>query len=227
MRIGQSLLLVLGCVSALRAVAQMPEGEYLDGEESKVAVVLAHGRGNSADGNVVGPLRRAIHKELGLHTLSLRMPDPGVDSPESPELASAFPEAYRRIQAALDYLKNEKKVERIYLLGHSMGGRMTSGFLANNPDAGVAGFIGVGMTAGGKEPVNTNLNLRKVKVPIIDIYGDNEMDAKAASFRKTLVSERFLQVVIPGAKHDYRGYEKPVADAVIGWLKQQDARQER
>lgn len=220
-----SLLLVLGCVLATHAAAQMPQGEYLDGKESKVAVVLAHGRGNSPDGNVVGPLRRAIHKELGFHTLSLRMPDPGADSPDSPELAATFPEAYRRIQAAIDYLKNEKRVERIYLMGHSMGGRMTSGFLANNPElAGVVGFIGVGLTAGGKEPVNTNLNLRKVKVPVVDVYGDNDMDAKAASFRKPLVSERFVQVAIPGAKHDYRGYEKPVADAVIGWLKQQEAR---
>lgn len=224
MRILESLLLVLGCVFATHAVAQMPEGEYLDGNESKVAVVLAHGRGNSPDGNVVGPLRQAIHKELGFHTLSLRMPDPNADSPDSPDLIATFPEAYQRIQAAIDYLKNERKVKRIYLMGHSMGGRMTSGFLANSPDAGVVGFIGVGLAAGGKEPVNTNLNLRKVKVPVVDVYGDNEMDAKAASFRKPLVSERFVQVAIPGAKHDYRNYEKPVANAVIGWLKQQEAR---
>mgnify|MGYP003820141319 FL=1 len=101
---------------------------------------------------------------------------------------------------------------------------MTSGFLAAHPDAGIAGFIGVGLTAGGKEPVNTNLNLRKVQIPVIDVHGDNEMDAKAASFRKPLVSERFIQIEIPGAKHDYRGYERPVADAVIGWLKKQENR---
>jgi hypothetical protein len=70
--------------------AQMPQGEYLDGKDSKVGVVLAHGRGNSPDGNVVGPLRRAIHKDLGFHTFSLRMPDPGADSPDSPELAARF-----------------------------------------------------------------------------------------------------------------------------------------
>ncbi|MCK0508588.1 alpha/beta family hydrolase [Aromatoleum anaerobium] len=219
-----TFLWILGCVVATQAVAQMPEGEYLDGNASKVAVILAHGRGNSPDGNVVGPLRKAIHQELGAHTLSLRMPDPGADAVDSPQLAASFPEAYRRIQAAIDYLKNEKKIERIYLMGHSMGGRMTTGFLANNPDAHIVGFIGVGLTAGGKEPLNTNLNLRKVGVPVIDVYGDNEMDAKAASFRKPLVSQQFMQVKIPGAKHDYRGYEKPVADAVINWLKQQEGR---
>ena len=155
MRMLHSLLLALSCLLATHAVAQMPQGEYLEGKDSKVAVVLAHGRGNSPDGNVVGPLRRAIQQELGFHTLSLRMPDPGADSPDSPELAAAFPEAYQRIQAAIDFLRREKGVERVYLMGHSMGGRMTSGFLANTPDAGVVGFIGVGLTAGGKEPVNT------------------------------------------------------------------------
>ena len=217
-------LLGLCCVLATHAAAQMPQGEYLDGKDSRVAVVLAHGRGNAPDGNVVGPLRQAIHKDLGYHTLSLRMPDPGADSPESPELAAAFPDAYQRIQSAIDYLRNEKKVERIYLMGHSMGGRMTSAFLSNHPGAPVSGFIGVGLTAGGKEPVNTNLNLRKVKLPVIDVYGDNEMDARAASFRKPLLSDGFVQVEIPGAKHDYRGYEKPVADAVIAWLKKQEGR---
>ena len=34
------------------------------------------------------------------------MPDPGADSPDSPELAAAFPEAHQRIQAAIDYLGN-------------------------------------------------------------------------------------------------------------------------
>ena len=101
---------------------------------------------------------------------------------------------------------------------------MTTGFLANNPTAPVVGFIGVGLTAGGKEPVNTNLNLRKVKIPVVDVYGDNEMDAKAASFRKQLVSETYVQFEIPGAKHDYRGYEKPVSDIVIEWLKRQEGR---
>ncbi len=225
MRVLQQFLVILTCLFAVHATAQMPQGEYLDGKDSKVGVILAHGQGLHPDGNVVGPLRRAIHKELGFHTLSLLMPTlSGTVTPESPELAATFPEGYRRIQAAIDFLKKNKGVERIYLMGHSMGGRMTSAFLANNPDAGVAGFIGVGLTAGGQEPVNTNLNLRKVKVPVIDVYGENDQYAKAAEFRKPLVSERFVQVPISGAKHDYRGYEKPVADAVIGWLKKQETR---
>jgi len=214
------------CALVAHAAAQMPKGEYLDGKDSKVAVILAHGQGLDPDANVVGPLRRAIHKELGFHTLSLSMPTlVGVKSPELFEAyESTFPDAYARIQAAIDFLRKEKGVERIYLMGHSMGGRMTSAFLANHPGAPVVGFIGVGLLAGGKEPLNANLNLRKVKVPVIDIYAESDRDAKFAEFRKPLVSDRFIQVPVSGAKHDYRGFEKFIAETVNGWLRKQESK---
>jgi predicted alpha/beta-hydrolase family hydrolase len=217
--LGALVLLIAGTASA-----QMPAGEYLDGGNSKVAVILAHGQGLAPDGNVVGPLRRSLHRELAIHTLSLSMPTlPGAKSLDQfEEYVSTFPDAYKRIQAAIDFLSKEKGATRIYLMGHSMGGRMTSAFLANNPEAPVVGFIGVGLLAGGKEPLNTNLNLRKVRVPVIDIYAENDRDARAAEFRRSLVSERFTQVSVPGATHDYRGHEKFVAEAVIGWIRKQE-----
>jgi pimeloyl-ACP methyl ester carboxylesterase len=222
----QRLLGIALCAFVTHAAAQMPQGEYLDGKESNVAVILAHGQGLDPDGNVVGPLRRAINKELGFHTLSLSMPTlPGAKNLELWEqYESTFPEAYSRIQAAIEFLRREKGVKRIYLMGHSMGGRMTSAFLASHPDAPIAGFIGVGLLAGGKEPLNTNLNLRKIQIPVIDVYAENDRDAESAKFRKPFVSDRFLQVPVPGAKHDYRGFEKFVADAVTGWLRQQEAK---
>ena len=218
------LFTAIVCLWSSGAFAQMPEGEYLEGKDSKAAVILAHGRGVGPDGNVVGPLRRAINKELGFHTLSLRMPEVGPGNVDSPGWAATFPEAYRRIQAAIDFLKNDKGVERLYLMGHSMGGRMATGFLANNPNAGVAGFIGVGLLDGGREPINSNLNLEKIKIPVIDVYGSNPMDAQPAALRKPMVSDRFVQVEIPGAEHNYRGYDKQVADPIIEWLKRVDAK---
>jgi predicted alpha/beta-hydrolase family hydrolase len=204
--------------------AEMPKGEYLEGKGSKVGVILAHGQGWDPDSHVVGPLRRVINKELGFHTLSLQMPIiPGKRSPETfQEYASTFPDAYKTIQAAIDFLKKEKGVERVYLMGYSMGGRMTTAFLANHPDSGIVGYIGVGLVAGGEEPLNTNFNLRKVKIPVLDIYAENDQDAKFAQNRKSFVSERFKQVPIAGAKHDYKGYDKQIADAVIPWLQERE-----
>jgi pimeloyl-ACP methyl ester carboxylesterase len=207
------------------AHADIPKGEYLDGKDSKVGVILAHGQGLDPDSQVVGPLRKSINKELGFHTLSLQMPV--VSGSRSPdkflEYGPTFPDAYKTIQAGIDFLKKEKGVERIYLMGYSMGGRMTTGFLAQNPDSGVIGYIGVGLLGGGQEPLNTNLNLKKVKLSVIDVHADSGPDAKSAEFRKAFVSNRYKQVVISGAKHDFRGYDSQIAEAVIAWLKQQES----
>jgi len=111
----------------------------------------------------------------------------GAKSPDKfLEYVSTFPEAYKIIQAGIDFLKKGKVVERIYLMGYSMGGRMTTGFLAENPDSGIIGYIGVGLLGGGQEPLNTNLNLKKIKLPVIDIYADSDPDAKSAEFRKSI-----------------------------------------
>lgn len=207
--------------------AEMPSGAYLEGKDAKAAVILAHGQGLGPDANVVGPLRRAIHQSLGWHTLSLNMPtlpgDPG-DEGQMSKYASTFPDAFARIQAAIDFLREEKGVEQIYLMGHSMGSRMTTAYLAQHPDAPVAGFIGVGMLGGGQGMLNPNMNLRSIQIPVLDIYAENDRDAQAAQARRGLVSERFTQVPVPGAKHDYRGYEAQVANAVNGWLQKQASR---
>ncbi len=205
--------------------AGMPKGAYLEGKDSRVGVILAHGQGLDPDSHVVGPLRKSINKELGFHTLSLQMPVvPGKKTPDKYlEYGPVFPDAYKTIQAGIDFLRKEKGVERIYLMGYSMGGRMTTAFLARNPDSGVLGYIGVGLLGGGPEPLNTNLNLKKVTVQVIDIYADSGNDAKSAEFRKPLVSGRYTQVVIRGAKHDYRGFDDQIAKAVIDWLKQQES----
>jgi len=216
--IGLFVLLIASTVHA-----EMPEGKYLAGKDSKIGVILAHGQGQDPDSKVVGSLRKAINKELGFHTLSLQMPVvPGKRGPESFRLyESTFPDAFQRIQAAIEFLKKEKGVERIYLMGYSMGGRMTSAFLANYPDSGIAGYIGVGLLAGGEVPMNTNINLRNVKIPVLDVYAEDDRDAKFAENRKAFVSERFKQVPIPGAKHDYSGHEDQVNAAVITWLRDQ------
>ncbi len=107
-------------------------------------------------------------------------------------------------------------------MGYSMGGRMTSAYLASHPDSGVVGFIGVGLLAGGEVPLNTNLNLRKVAIPVLDIYAENDRDARFAENRKNLVPTRFTQVPVPGARHDYRGYEGIVSATVVAWLRHQE-----
>jgi len=210
--------------------AEMPDGRYMEVPGATVAVILAHGQGLDADSQVVSPLRKAIYRELGFHTLSLQMPVlPGPPS-RSQELfhayAATFPEAFSRIQAAIDFLREDKGVRRIYLMGYSMGGRMTTAFLAAHPQPGlIVGYIGVGLTAGGPEPLNANLSLRRIHVPVLDVYAEDDMDAKFAAGRRSFMAGRMTQVPIPGARHDYRGHEDEVNRAAIEWLRRMEQRQ--
>ena len=203
----------------------MPSNAYLDGGTSTVGVILCHGRAQHPTWKVVDPLRKGIHGQLGYHTLSLQMPVGGSDWRSYKKF---FPEAYQRIDAALEFLRNEKGVKTIYLMGHSMGSRMATGYLSEKPEANISGFIGVGVRIGGDVPLNSlrNLKIALKKSPglqVADVYGDggDGVDAKQAQKRSSLVSDRYQQILIPGADHQFDSGEKQMVDAVVNWLKAQ------
>lgn len=203
--------------------AAEPDGsEYLSGKDSKVGVILSHGQGGVPTSHVVDPLRKAINEELGFHTLSLQLPN---GRSNWKQYKADFPDAYKIFAEGIKFLREEKGVKTIYLMGYSMGGRMATAFLANNPDSGIAGYIGVGTRNGnGTGGVLDSLaNLLKAPVlPIMDVWGTggDGKDAKHATKRARL-SKRgpYSKAVINGAPHNYKGYNKEVADPIIAWLK--------
>ena len=207
--------------SALTFAGQPSGSAYLDGGTSKVGIILCHGRGQHPTWKVVDPLRKDLHARLGYHTLSLQMP---AAQKNWKAYAVDFPRAETEIEAGIAFLRDEKKVERIYLMGHSMGSRMATSFLANNPDAPIVGFVGVGIRNGGDEPLDSNANLRRVTLPVVDIYGDggDGIDLKHATTRSDMVSNRYKQVFIQGANHTFDDHEEDMLKAVIDWLSERD-----
>jgi len=111
----------------------VPDNAYLDGGKSDKAVILCHGRGQHPTWDVVDPLRKGIHEKLGYHTVSLQMPAPGGNWRSYEE---HFPDAYARIAATVKVLQG-KGIKRIYLMGHSMGSRMATAYLANTENHGI------------------------------------------------------------------------------------------
>lgn len=216
--------LLIAAVSLLLALSvhSQPAGsELLEGGETTTAVVLAHGRGGGPDGKVVGPLRKAINSELGFHTLSLQMP--ALPADDFRAYAAVFPDAYKAIQAAIDFLMKEKGVKRIYLMGYSMGARMTSAFLVQQPHPEVVGYIGVGLLEGGGDPLDANQNIRRVRLPVIDLYADRTpLDLRSAQNRQSLVSGNYRQIRIEGAAHSFSGSDSRLAQEIIAWLREQE-----
>lgn len=198
----------------------MPSNAYLEGKDSKIGVVLCHGRGKYPTWLVVDPLRKGINNELGYHTLSIQMPTGNVSWRE---YDSFFPDAHKRIEAAIRFLKKEKNVDKVYLMGHSMGSRMATSYLADNPDSGVAGFIGVGIRNGGGSPLDSDANLRIITIPVVDVYGDggDGKDEEHAQTRSDMISEQYKQVFISGADHKFTRNETEMVTAVVTWLKRE------
>ena len=215
------VLLFIFLYLPLSIFADKPKGsEYIDGGESKVALILAHGKDKYPTWLVVDPVRKGVNSSLGYHTLSLQMPTGYSDWKE---YAKSFPEAFDSIKKGIDFLRNEKGVEKIFLFGHSMGSRMISSFVSENFDENIAGLIVAGCRNNGGTPLSCKQNLKNIDIPVLDIWGGkNNKDSKAASKRKSMVSSTYKQVPIQGANHKFETKEDALVEAVVSWLKEQN-----
>ena len=216
MRLAVFLLAMLMLPSVTVFAAQPPGSVYLEADNSNTALILAHGRGKGPTWKVVDPLRKGVHKQLGFHTLSLQMPN---ENKAWPEYAADFPQAFAAIETGVRFLKQEKGVTSIYLLGHSMGSRMASAFVASNPETVIDGLIVAGCRNNGKPPLSCNDNLQQIEIPVFDIWGGkNRTDAQAAKEREALRSGSYMQTEIPAANHKFDQQEAELVAAVVAWL---------
>lgn len=220
MKVFRIALMSLSLAISFNAFAGSPDDSvYIDGGDNKNGVILAHGKGKHPTWLVVDPLRKGINKQLGYHTLSLQMPT-GYNHWK--DYAEGFPDAYQTITEAISFLKNEKGVSQVFLIGHSMGSRMASAFVSKNSNHGLAGLVVAGCRNNGGYPLSCDENLQGVNLPILDIWGGNNgKDSRSASERSGMVSDTYTQVEISGANHKFEGYEDELVDAVASWLKSQ------
>ena len=193
------------------------------------AAILLHGLGVHPDWDqVIRPLRTGL-PELGWSTLSLQMPVLANDAGYE-EYAPLFKEVPGRIEAGIKYLK-ENGAKRVVIISHSLGAAMGSYYLANNQPDLVTGFVGIGMSGGGKhKEMNNVLLLKSVQVPVLDLYGENDLDSVLASAnsRKQSINGRkisstssnSMQKMVPGADHFFDGQNKELINEVSTWLKE-------
>jgi len=212
--------LSLSLLLAIPACNVMPTSRdlYLPGDKP-LGLLLAHGRGKQPDWKVVEPLRYAAQQQLGYHTLSLQMPN---DDINFKDYDSVFPQAYAAFNKGIARMQ-QLGVKKIYLMGHSMGARMASAFIATHPDAPIAGLIVAGCRNNGQEPLACDHNLQLIDLPVLDIWGEaNQLDNTAANQRKYLQSDNYQQVAISDGDHLFSGVENDFIAAVIHWLRQQN-----
>ena len=192
-------------------------GIYTEAANAKMGLVVVHGVGIHPDWGLIGTLRQRL-PDHGYTTLSIQMPIRAADAkPES--YASTFPEAVEGLQLAVTYLK-EKGYQRIALVSHSMGSRMSHHYMARNPTD-VHAWVALSIPATLGKP-GTAMTYGGIKVPVLDLYGDSDLQQVLAGAAKRKASLKnnaaSKQIVVPDSDHFFANHEDAMLKAVKDFL---------
>ena len=189
--------------------------------DARRAVIVMHGTGVHPDWpTVVSPLRVGL-SESGWHTLSIQMPVLANEA-EHADYAAIYDWVPGRIEAAVVYLR-KKGFEKVVLVAHSQGSTMTAYYLSR-PHSPVDGFVAVGMSAGiAGGPMDTLAQLPRIKTPVLDLYGSEDLPEVLASKGDRAVAAGraggdYSQQEVAGADHFFDGEEIELLGAVNAWL---------
>ncbi len=194
-----------------------------EAEQVKGAAIILHGRGLHPDWEtVVQPLRTAL-PEQGWETLSIHLPVQEKGAKYF-DYVPLFPEAYTRIEAAIEYLR-EHGAKRIVLIAHSCGAHMAMSWIDDNGDSPIDAYIGIGMGATDyQQPMAKPFPLAKMHIPVLDIYASKDYPAvlRMAPERKAMMEQagnpQSAQHVIDGAEHYFNGYNDALIAVITKWL---------
>lgn len=191
-------------------------------DNSTNAAIVIHGLGVHPDWDqVIRPLRTTL-PEYGWSTLSLQMPvlANGVGGDK---YAPLFSEVAGRIDAGINYLQ-QQGIKRIVIIAHSLGAAMGTYYLSTHKSDQVAGFVGIGMSSSSKPVLDNFTSLKSVEVPVLDLYGENDLDdvVTSAKARKQVIESKnnalSRQEMVPGAGHFFNGKEQILIDKVTVWI---------
>lgn len=132
----------------------------------------------------------------------------------------------QRIEAAVEFLK-AKDIKRIIFLGHGTGGIVAIDSLATITTP-ISALILVGTPS-----LANNDEFKTFNQPILDIYGDQDLEGVPAAVkdRKVVMKRsdniRYTSREIIGANHVFYGLEPMLISTVRGWLHATFVKQEK
>lgn len=194
-----------------------------DAESPAGAVIILHGRGYHPNWEeVVRPLRVGL-LDTGWNTLSMQMPVLEKTA-KFYDYVPVLDESFPRIEAGIDYLKQQGN-SKIILIAHSCSVHMVMAWVDAGHFKDIDAYVGIGMGATDyKQPMAKPFPLDKIKVPVFDIYGDEEYPAvlRGAVDRKKLIEQagnkKSKQQSIPHANHYFTDQGEALLEAVSNWL---------
>lgn len=184
---------------------------YSEAPMARAGLVIVHGIGVHPDWGLIGTLRGAL-ADHGYTTLSVQMPVLAAEArPE--EYPSTFGEAGDRLKVAAEFLR-AKGYQKIAVVSHSMGSRMTHYYLARDPGTPTNAWVCIGW--GGED------DFRQLNLPVLDLYGENDLPAvlKGAKRRAASInnSNRSQQIMAPKADHFFTNQQAALVRYVRDFL---------
>lgn len=178
--------------------------------KAKAAVILVHGNGVHPDWGLIGMLRQQL-PDAGYTTLSVQMPVLRADA-KTEEYTPLFPEASRRLQKAVAFLK-DKGYAKVAIVSHSLGCSMSTIFLHGQGGNDVNTWVALNMSG--------NEDWSDLKLPILDLYGANDLPhvLKSAPQRaKSLKNTASKQIKMENADHFFEGQDAALLEKVKNHL---------
>ena len=190
---------------------------------AKGAIIILHGRGFHPDWeDVVYPLRTGL-PEKGWHTLSIQMPVLDKNA-KYYDYLPIIPESFPRLEAAVQFLKNEN-IHNIILIAHSCSVHMSTTWLEENPDRDINAYIGIGIGATDyKQPMKKPFAFQQLNFPVLDIFGSNDYPAvtKQAARRLEQIKQaghpKSVQRQVTDADHYFTDKGEELLKEITAWL---------
>jgi len=193
--------------------------------EPKGGIILMHGTGAHPDwGDIIHPLRTGL-PDKGWATLSIQLPLLYPDKQDDESKKKVIETSVSRINEAISFLKSKKYTD-IALIAHSFGSLMALNYCQSDKASHkVKAAIVIGTPSSGKTiPLSSPAMVEKIKIPLLDLYGSEDLDSVLASSRarKTAAykaaNKKYRQVETAGANHFYHGLDDELLTYVAGWL---------
>lgn len=167
--------------------------------KAQAGVIVIHGQGVHPDWGLINPLRSQL-SDQGYTTLSVQMPVLAADAQGS-AYSQLFPEAAERIAAAVQYLRGQG-LKKIAIVSHSLGARMTNGFLNAAGRPAIDAWVSIGITSEYTRPETFDM-------PVLDLYGEKDFPGVLGLAQKRASSIAGIrgsaQIQVAGADHYFNG----------------------
>jgi pimeloyl-ACP methyl ester carboxylesterase len=218
----------------LKAADDSSEHEFLSiyteaaDEPARGTAIILHGRGFHPDWqDAINPLRVGL-TESGWNTLSVQMPVLEKQA-KYYDYLPLFPQAIPRIEAAIAYAREELAANdvdgRVVLIAHSCGAHMAMAWADVDSFESIDAYVGVGMGATDyKQPMLHPFPLGKIKVPVLDVYAQNDFPAviKMAPDRLAMIkkagNKKSAQAVVEDSDHYYTDRGDALTEVISDWL---------